>query len=133
MPEIVTSVLGGNHPAFACMRYERYDSPAKLLLRDIRARGAKVALAGTAIEALTEAQINAMGYVLLQRGSVADALIVFQKNVERFPNSANAHDSLGEAYAAASDRDNAIASYGKSLELDPKNTNAAEWLQKLRR
>jgi hypothetical protein len=133
MPELVTAVLGGDHPAFAWMRYERYDSPAKLLFREVRARGAKVALAGTVLSELTESQINAMGYALLQRGGVADAVIVFEKNVERFPHSANAYDSLGEAYAAAGDREKAIANYQRSFELDPKNTNAVEWLHKLRR
>jgi CubicO group peptidase (beta-lactamase class C family) len=132
MPKLVTAVLGGDHAAFAWMRYEHYDSPAKLLLREIRARGATVALAGTAMRNLTESQLNSMGYVLLQRGSVADAVTVFEQNVERFPGSANAYDSLGEAYAAAGDPGKAIASYERSLELDPMNTNAVDWLHKLR-
>lgn len=100
MPELVTALLGGDHPAFAWMRYERYDSRAKLLLRDVRTR-------------------------------VADAVAVFEKNVERSARSANAYDSLGEAYAAAGDREQAIANYQRSLELDPKNTNAVEWLRTL--
>lgn len=67
-----------------------------------------------------------------QRGGVPDAVTVFEKNVERFPGSANAYDSLGEAYAAAGQREKAIASYERSLVLDPKNANALEWLGKLR-
>ena len=133
MPDLVTAVLGGDHPAFAWMRYGRYDSPAKLLFREVRARGAKAALAGNAVSELTESQINAMGYALRQRGGVADAVIVFERNVERFPRSANVYDSLGEAYAAAGDREKAIANYQRSIELDPKNTNAAAWLDKLKR
>ena len=46
--------------------------------------------------------------------------------------SANVYDSLGEAYAAAGEREKAIASYQRSLALDAKNSNAAAWLQKLR-
>ena len=43
MPEIFTAILGGEHPAFAWMGYEHYDSPAKRFLRDVRARGAEAA------------------------------------------------------------------------------------------
>ena len=101
MPEIVAAVLGGEHPAFAWMGYEHYDSPAKRFLRDVRARGAEAALREPAAAALSEAQINRVGYVLLQRGSVADAIRIFESNVERFPKSANVYDSLAEAYVAA--------------------------------
>jgi cytochrome c-type biogenesis protein CcmH/NrfG len=48
-----------------------------------------------------------------------------------YPQSSNAYDSLGEAYAANGDKANAIASYRRSLELDPKNSNAEKWLEKL--
>jgi CubicO group peptidase (beta-lactamase class C family) len=133
MPEIVEAVLGGPHPAFAWMGYERYDAPGKLFLRDIRARGAAVALAGPAVDALTESQINSIGYALLQQRRVADAVLIFERNASRFPRSANVYDSLGEAYAAAGNREKAIANYRRSLELDPKNANAEAWLEKLGR
>ena len=68
----------------------------------------------------------------LTRKRVIDAISVFQINVRRFPASANVYDSLGEAYMIAGDRTNAIANYQRSLELDPKNTNAAAMLEKLR-
>jgi len=131
MPEIVDAVLGEHPSTFAWMGYEHYDAPAKVLLRDIRARGAVAALATPAIDALTESRINGIGYALLQNGRVADAIAVFERNAKRFPQSANVYDSLGEAYAAAGDREKAAANYQRSLELDPKNTNAAEWLRKL--
>jgi CubicO group peptidase (beta-lactamase class C family) len=132
MPEIVESVLGGPHPAFAFMHYEHYDSPSKQLLRAALARGAGAALQSELVNKLTESQLNNIGYGLLQRGRVADAVLVFERNVQRFPSSANVHDSMGEAYAAAGAREQAIASYARSLELDPKNSNAAAWLEKLK-
>ncbi len=49
--------------------------------------------------------------------------------VSRFPASANARDSLGEAYMNAGDRARAIENYEKSLNLNPKNTNAVEKLK----
>jgi CubicO group peptidase (beta-lactamase class C family) len=133
IPDIVDATLGAPHPAFAWMRYDRYDAPAKRLLRDIRARGAETALRTPVPGELTESQINAIGYALLQGGRVADAVRVFEHNAARFPTSANVHDSLGEGYAAAGAGEKAIASYERSLALDPKNANAVEWLQKLRR
>jgi predicted Zn-dependent protease len=103
-----------------------------MLGRDIRGRGAAVALRSEVVNTLTESQINSIGYMLLQRGRVADAVLVFERNVARFPQSANVYDSLGEAYAAAGEREKAIANYHRSLDLDAKNSNAAAWLQKLR-
>jgi hypothetical protein len=117
MPEIVAQVLEGEHPAFVFMGYESYRSPSRVLQRDVLARGADVALAGDVIDALTESQINRIGYVLLGRKRVNDAIAVFRRNVEKFPDSANVHDSLGEAYLAAGDCANAVASYRKSFEL----------------
>ena len=60
-----------------------------------------------------------------------EAISLFKLNVEMFPDSGNVHDSLGEAYMAQGERDAAIASYRKSLALDPDNTNATEMVEKL--
>ena len=132
MPDIVAAAVGGEHPEFPWMGYERYDSPPKLLLRDIKKRGAELALTAKVVNMLTERQVNAIGYALLGAGRLPDAVRVFERNAQCFPSSANVHDSLGEAYAAAGDRERAIASYQRVLDLDPKNGNAAEWLRKLR-
>jgi len=61
-----------------------------------------------------------------------DAIEVFTLNVEDHPDSFNAHDSLGEAYAAHGDRELAIKHYQRSIELNPDNTNGIEALKKLR-
>lgn len=132
IPEIVADVLPGPHPAFAWMGYEGYRSPSKVLLRDIVKRGA-AALVPAAVDPLSERALNSIGYALLQRKRPSDAVAVFRRIVERFPGSSNAHDSLGEGYAALGDRENAIAHYQRSLDLDPKNTNAVEMLKKLGR
>ncbi|MCB0258838.1 MAG: tetratricopeptide repeat protein, partial [Calditrichaeota bacterium] len=39
--------------------------------------------------------------------------------------------SLGEAYMVAGDKELAIKNYAKSLELNPKNTNAIYMLQQI--
>lgn len=132
-PEIVAALLPGSHPAFAWMRYDTYKAPWRQVLRDIMARGANSVLRGNALDALDESQVNRIGYVLLERKRTADAVAIFERNAARFPDSFNAHDSLGEAYAAAGDVANAIASYERSLKLNPKNTNAVQVLETLRR
>jgi len=79
-----------------------------------------------------EQTLNALGYQLLFSGVDSDAVRVFQKNVQEYPKSSNVYDSLGEAYMKIGQKDLSIQNYEKSLELDPKNTNAVERLKKLR-
>jgi CubicO group peptidase (beta-lactamase class C family) len=77
--------------------------------------------------------LNMIGYrVFLQAGKTQEAIKVFEKNVREFPESSNVYDSLGEAYAAAGQKDLAIQNYEKSLQLNPKNDNARERLKKLK-
>ena len=78
-----------------------------------------------------EQELNTLGYQLLQRGRVDDAIAVFALNVEMFPEASNPYDSLAEAYAAKGEKALAIANYKKSLELDPKNDNARSWIERL--
>lgn len=78
-----------------------------------------------------EARINGLGYGFLRAKKLPEAIAYFKLNVELYPNSSNVYDSLAEAYRANGDKELAIANYKKSLELDPKNTNAAEALKKL--
>ena len=80
---------------------------------------------------VAEARLNNLGYSLLQQKKIAEAIGVFKVNVELYPQSANAYDSLGEAYMANGDKELAITSYKKSLELNPQNSNAVAMLKKL--
>jgi tetratricopeptide (TPR) repeat protein len=132
IPEIVASILPGEHPAFAWIRYEPYTAPSPRFLRDVMARGATRALADERSSVLTEQQLNRAGYLLLGAKRLDDALAVFQRTAERFAGSFNAYDSLGEAYAAVGDRENAIANYERSLHLNPANANAERMLRELR-
>jgi cytochrome c-type biogenesis protein CcmH/NrfG len=68
---------------------------------------------------------------LLGKKNFKDAIRVFQLNVEAYPQSGNAYDSLAEAYMDNGDKGLAIANYQKSLQLDPSNSNAVEMLKKL--
>ena len=75
--------------------------------------------------------LNRIGYDLLERDRVSDAITVFKLNAEEYPKVANVYDSLAEAYAKAGDRQLAIENYKRSLELDPKNQNAIDHLKEL--
>jgi cytochrome c-type biogenesis protein CcmH/NrfG len=63
---------------------------------------------------------------------VDEAVAVLELNVEVYPGSFNPHDSLGEAYMTAGRTTEAIASYERSLELNPDNANGAAMLARLR-
>lgn len=83
--------------------------------------------------AVQEARLNDLGYSLLRENKAAEAIAVFKVNVSLYPGSANAYDSLGEAYMANGDKELAVINYKKSLELDPRNQNAVNMLKKLQR
>jgi CubicO group peptidase (beta-lactamase class C family) len=78
-----------------------------------------------------ENELNDWGYRLLTNGKPGAALAVLKLGAELFPTSGNAFDSLAEAYDVNGDRPHAIENYRRSLQLDPKNTNAARRLKTL--
>jgi len=78
-----------------------------------------------------EGALNQLGFMLLEKGRNADAIAIFNLNVEEFPKSSNVYDGLAEAYATDGQKQQAIANYRKSLELDPKNQNAENKLKEL--
>jgi CubicO group peptidase (beta-lactamase class C family) len=80
---------------------------------------------------IKEDDMNNVGYQLLMTGKKKEALEIFKINVEAFPKSGNAYDSLGEAYLADGDTKLAIANYKKSIELDPKNEHGKEVLAEI--
>ena len=80
-----------------------------------------------------EEQLNSLGYQLLKMNKIKEAIEIFKLNVEAYPQSDNVYDSLAEAYMINGDKEMAIKNYEKSLELNPKNTNAAEMLKKLKK
>jgi tetratricopeptide (TPR) repeat protein len=83
------------------------------------------------IYGIKEADINRVGYVLLQNGKKKEAIEAFKINVENFPKSGNVYDSLGEAYLADGDKNLAIVNYTKSIELDPKNESGKKALEEI--
>ena len=78
-----------------------------------------------------ENDFNNLGYGLMQENNLESAIYVFETNTRLYPDSGNAWDSLGEVLAKAGRKEQAIASYRKSLELNPNNRNGREMLKKL--
>jgi tetratricopeptide (TPR) repeat protein len=73
---------------------------------------------------VSEGALNSLGYSLLRKGYKDPALRVFAWNVAAHPQSANVHDSLGEAYLSAGRREDARRSYENALRLDPTSASA---------
>ena len=80
-----------------------------------------------------ESQVNSLGYELIRRDRLDDAIAVFEFNVRAHPSAANAHDSLGETYALKGETTKAIACYEKALELAPGSKSARNALERLKK
>jgi peptidylprolyl isomerase len=80
---------------------------------------------------VSESQMNAFGYYLLNRRQVNEAIEVLKLNVEAYPQSANVFDSLGEAYMISGNKDKAIENYQRAVAIDPTMESAKQALRKL--
>ena len=133
--EVVRMAVGGDQPALNWVKYDTYNSPAVQFAKTVREQGAATAISqyrpALMRGDISEDSINSTGYRLLSQKKLADAILIFQLNVELYPKSPNVYDSLGEAYSANNEKELAIQSYQKSLDLNPKNQNATERLKKL--
>ena len=79
-----------------------------------------------------EGEFNTAGYDLLQGKRFEDAIYVFTMNTQLFPESANAWDSLAEAYWKAGSIDKAKEYYKKAISLDPDGNVAANSMRMLK-
>ncbi|HEX8707805.1 MAG TPA: serine hydrolase [Pyrinomonadaceae bacterium] len=138
IPLLINEALGGRQPAIAWLNYDPYNSPLRTLVKDILTRG------GAAIAEyrerrktappsarLNEAQVNRVGYALLSKKMIDEAIEILKLNVEDFPRSWNVYDSLAEAYMLKGENRLAIENYRKSIELNPDNAGGKEALKKL--
>ena len=63
--------------------------------------------------------LNTLGYQLLRGGRADDAVVIFQLNVEMYPENANGYDSLGDGHKAAGHPQAALRNYLAAFELNP--------------
>lgn len=113
---------------------------AAVLAKTIEQQGVDAALrqyhalksAQAAAYDFSEEELNSLAYVLLGMRKINEAVQILRLNAEAYPQSANAYDSLGEAYLNAGDKQRAAENYERSLQLDPNNVGAVEKLKQLK-
>jgi predicted alpha/beta superfamily hydrolase len=74
--------------------------------------------------AVPEGLINSLGYQLVAAKRFDEAIAVFQRNVELYPDSSNTYDSLGEGYEGAGKFQLASENFNKAIQLARKNGDA---------
>lgn len=121
-----------------------YDMPApapkaalsEALMQEINTRDLAAVVEGfAALRAKTGGaadanELNQLGYAYAFERRFDAAFAVFKFNLLMYPEDGNTYDSMGEVYLMQGDTAAAISNYRRALELDPKNTNAAEILRK---
>jgi uncharacterized protein len=65
---------------------------------------------------IPEFLLNQLGYRYLNQNLIDEAISVFVRNIENYPNSPNVYDSMGDAYVAAGQYEKAKKNYGKAIE-----------------
>lgn len=78
-----------------------------------------------------EERVNNAGYFLMGQNRLDQAIEVLKANSELHPASANAYDSLGEAFMKKGDKTNALTNYRRALELDPTMQTAVDAIKEL--
>jgi tetratricopeptide (TPR) repeat protein len=81
----------------------------------------------------TEQPLLGAGQRLLNEKKPEQSLLLFKLAVEENPYSPNAHFANGYAYSLVGNREQALKSLEKTLELEPKHYEAAEMLKQLKR
>lgn len=79
-----------------------------------------------------EREVEYLGDMFLEVGFHRQAILLFEINVNAYPDSKTAHAKLSEAQLAAGQIDTAIASYERALELDPEDQRLQALVARLR-
>jgi CubicO group peptidase (beta-lactamase class C family) len=135
--DLVSHVLGGEHPDWDCVKYDQYDSPTTVAKKSIQAAFAKSSQAGAAeyqrqkaaghVPA-DETYLDLLGFKMLNQRSPQAAIAVWELEAQEFPKSWHAYDSLGLAYRMVNERDRSLSNYRRALALNPSDENAKKAL-----
>lgn len=82
----------------------------------------------TAQYEISENALNDLGYAFLGKKQFDNAIAVMELYAETYPNSANAHDSLADAYSEAGKTAMAIKHLKRVLDIDPAFEGATKRL-----
>ena len=80
---------------------------------------------------VSEGGLNALGYQLLNKKHLEEALSVFKLNIEEHPTSANPYDSYGDALLMKGDSINALKNFKRCFEIDSTLNYTQEKVEKL--
>jgi tetratricopeptide (TPR) repeat protein len=102
--------------------FDRWNAPQTIdSLAQLEAHYARLGERFKITVRVPENVLNLYGYQLLGAGRVDDAIAAFRRNVELYPDSANPHDSLGEALEAKGERAAAIECYERAVKVAAAN------------
>ncbi|MCR8558691.1 hypothetical protein KXD93_13625 [Mucilaginibacter sp. BJC16-A38] len=79
-----------------------------------------------------ESLVNSLAYHCWEIKKPKEAFLLFKRNIDNHPQSANAFDSLGDFYAGAGEKQKAIDAYTKSLTLQ-ETTDTRKKLEELKK
>jgi len=91
-------------------------------LASLEARYAEAATALDYPPAFPEAPMNAFGYITLAAYPEL-AVSIFRTNVQRYPESANTYDSLGDGLLAANDTVGAVAAFRQAVAVAARHSD----------
>ncbi len=80
-----------------------------------------------------ENQLNSFGYWLGYEGMLTEAQTIFKLNIEQFPDAFNVYDSYAESCFHLKQYELSVKNYKKSLEINPKNKNAVDMLDQIKK
>ena len=80
---------------------------------------------------IPETDVNDLAFILLGKNMKKEAIEIFRYNLSANPNDADAYNGLAEGYDDIGEKKLAIENFKKSVELNPKNTYAADRIKKL--
>lgn len=75
--------------------------------------------------------LDELGWDLVENKKNNEAVEIFKLNIESFPKSPNAFDSLGEVYFLNKNYDLALVNFKIFLKLDPQSDHAKEMIEKI--
>lgn len=87
---------------------------------------------GTGAYDFGENSLNELAGNLARQDQLSEAIRMLELNAEHHPESVQVAAGLGAFYAQAGEKEKAIASYERALELQPNNRQARQALERLR-
>lgn len=124
VPPSTAPPAGPSAALFASLKAEGGAAKVRDALRAARAKG-------ESFNVPPEGVVNALGYEFLQGGKAKEAIELFLLNVEARPRSANAYDSLSDAYVADGQTALGVDFAEKALQALATDPNQGELYQKV--